>query len=1780
MKRNERKGIGLALAVLALCGAGLGISGTGYATTVSAENDETLVITGSQYEVKSGNGKTLTVSKNDTAKTVTITPVTGDISRGNESLVTGGTVYSVIRASNLNLGYSNDVGTSFTTAVGYDNTATGYMAQTFGFQNKVTGDSGGVGLGTYNEVSAGFGSAVGKSNKVNGYAGSAFGKSNKANGSNSVAFGASNTAGGVYSSAVGTNNSATADRSDAFGFYNTASGYAATAVGYKNYATGVESTAIGAESRATAEGATALGFQAVATTELVKKDDGTQISEVSFGHRADDPVGSYCVTYDKNGETKTVVRAESYNVGDSIDGGGTVTVCEPVMFGSDSFARLTNVADGIGDHDAATVGQLNTKVGELTAADTALGERITTNADAITAIKTGSGGLSELSGKIETNKSDISALSGRVGTAEGDIDALEATVNGDSGLSATVAGHTESISGINATLGTMAGGEYISASNSVAQNLSALDTRAKTNADAIATNADNITGLGNRVTTAEGDIDALEATVNGDSGLSATVSGHTQSISALQSADNALDAKITTNKEAINQINTSISGLSTLTSTVEGHTTAIGTNTENIAKNKKAIEDNDAELEAIRTGTGGLSFINGSLSSLSEALGTLSGNGNYIVAGNSVSANLVALDAQVKLNNTKIGENATAIGGLNTRLGTAETDIDNLETTAGGHTQSISSINGSLISLDTRIGNNATAISGLDSRVTKNASDIEAINSSISGLTDLTSTVGSQADSISGLDSRLGTAEGKISANETAIRMNASAIDAVEAKIGTLKADEGETKAYTYLDSKKTVSGNLESLEEAIKASTKGDDQNRVTIGNNSEVTGKDSTAIGTGVKITGENSVAVGTGHQIAGSNSGAFGDPSTISSSDSYALGNNNTITGGTNAFVIGNSVSTTSSNVVILGNQSSTTQMTGAESSAAQDNVISVGSMTNLRRIINVADGVYSADAATYGQSVKNTTYTIAYGTNGQGTTTGSVEVLTNDGQVAFTINGFLPNAADAEAAKAGTLTQKDYTNYTGDNETIAISNNNVISAKTGSIVTGDKGLITGGAAYDELRKDISGSYVKYNATTAANLSALDVAIGSNAAVATEGGYIANDASVNANLSALNKKAAKSGQIISAVTTDGGNVIKAVDGTALATISVGTIEAGQNGFVSGDAVHDAIKAAKTAASEDATLKVGTAKTELTSAIETAKEQAISTAGTNAATELAKLIAYNSSAGVLNIGADALLATSVNFGYGDNSTRKLTGVTAGTELTDAANVGQLIANTTYVVANNGTVEVKTKSGGTAFTISGIPVSASGDGNSNPIAYTADNETIQIDSNNNRISAKTGVVSSGNDGKGLITGNAAYSELRPTNGTYVKTEQTTAANLTALDGAVKANKESIDSLGSRVGTNETNISGLTEKIGTIATVEGGYNYIGATDSVSANLVKLDKAIKDSSVKVAENASAAIGSSVSVDANASNVTAVGNSITVSGKDSTAIGTNIEITGENSVAVGNGHKVYGKNSGAFGDPNNVYGTGSYAAGNTITIGEENNVNGVGNNTFVFGNNVTTTANNAVILGNESTATEDNVVSVGSETNQRRIVNVAAGENDTDAVNMGQLKEAMNGSAVDVSRALGTLDSRINDVAAGAAALAALHPTEYDPNDKLSFAVGYGHYKNANAGAIGAFFQPNEDVTVSLGSTFGNGNPMVNAGVSFKLGRRGEKMAEPDAKMIRALKSENASQAKEIDSQAKKIETLEASHARQEKEIEELRAKIAQVLAKMELSDTVEKSAAAH
>ncbi len=128
----------------------------------------------------------------------------------------------------------------------------------------------------------------------------------------------------------------------------------------------------------------------------------------------------------------------------------------------------------------------------------------------------------------------------------------------------------------------------------------------------------------------------------------------------------------------------------------------------------------------------------------------------------------------------------------------------------------------------------------------------------------------------------------------------------------------------------------------------------------------------------------------------------------------------------------------------------------------------------------------------------------------------------------------------------------------------------------------------------------------------------------------------------------------------------------------------------------------------------------------------------------------------------------------------------------------------------------------------------------------------------------------------------------------------------------------------------------------------------------------------------------------------------------------------------------------------------------------------------------------------------------------------------------------------------------LDSKINKVGAGAAALAALHPLDFDPDDKWDFAVGYGNYRDANSAAVGAFYRPDEDTMFSLGTNFGNGENMINAGVSFKFGPKGKSQIRPGSTQeITELRATVARQ----DDQLKK----------QDSEIKELKAMVQQLLA---------------
>ena len=158
----------------------------------------------------------------------------------------------------------------------------------------------------------------------------------------------------------------------------------------------------------------------------------------------------------------------------------------------------------------------------------------------------------------------------------------------------------------------------------------------------------------------------------------------------------------------------------------------------------------------------------------------------------------------------------------------------------------------------------------------------------------------------------------------------------------------------------------------------------------------------------------------------------------------------------------------------------------------------------------------------------------------------------------------------------------------------------------------------------------------------------------------------------------------------------------------------------------------------------------------------------------------------------------------------------------------------------------------------------------------------------------------------------------------------------------------------------------------------------------------------------------------------------------------------------------------------------------------------------------------------------------------------IHNVAAGTADTDAVNVSQLNQAWdqinnNTTAItNIGNKVGELDSRIDEVGAGAAALAALHPLDFDPDDKWDFAAGYGNYRSENAVAIGAFYRPNEDTMFSVGGTVGNGDNMVNAGVSFKIGQ-GNNVSTSRVAMAKEIKSMRDIVAKQ-DAQIQKLTAM--------------------------------------
>lgn len=275
-----------------------------------------------------------------------------------------------------------------------------------------------------------------------------------------------------------------------------------------------------------------------------------------------------------------------------------------------------------------------------------------------------------------------------------------------------------------------------------------------------------------------------------------------------------------------------------------------------------------------------------------------------------------------------------------------------------------------------------------------------------------------------------------------------------------------------------------------------------------------------------------------------------------------------------------------------------------------------------------------------------------------------------------------------------------------------------------------------------------------------------------------------------------------------------------------------------------------------------------------------------------------------------------------------------------------------------------------------------------------------------------------------------------------------------------------------------------------------------------------------------------------------------NSIT--GFHNTATNVNhVTVTGsENTISDTNHAVVIGDNRTLQGANNSVI-LGSHDTGSTtnvsdaVAIGRNTNVTKAGG--VAIGSGSVASVGSGVVGYDPSTHTAstnttsvwkatDAAVSVGDGTTRtRQITSVAAGTNDTDAVNVAQLKQAIGNNNNINSAVINKLGDKVNRVGAGAAALAALHPLDFDPDDKWDFAAGYGNYNSANAVAVGAYYRPNEDVMFSVGGSFGAGENLVNAGVSLKLGQ-GKHVTRSQvalAKEVEALKAIVKAQNAKID-----------------------------------------------
>ena len=425
-----------------------------------------------------------------------------------------------------------------------------------------------------------------------------------------------------------------------------------------------------------------------------------------------------------------------------------------------------------------------------------------------------------------------------------------------------------------------------------------------------------------------------------------------------------------------------------------------------------------------------------------------------------------------------------------------------------------------------------------------------------------------------------------------------------------------------------------------------------------------------------------------------------------------------------------------------------------------------------------------------------------------------------------------------------------------------------------------------------------------------------------------------------------------------------------------------------------------------------------------------------------------------------------------------------------------------------------------------------------------------------------------------VSVGDATNGITRQITGVAAGTQDTDAVNVAQLKKVVFAQQDA----------NQTEIK-AGNGIQVIKTADGTYtisaNITGSASPTGETTANVGTASTASTSESTEGTSGSTVSPVSkmalTSSTASNTSAAGTGSSGSAKGKN-YGTTILPTTADSTSVQNGDVIVIQN---------VTDATNFTAddGNTAAISPTGTLSilgdGTNTETSISGDTVKVALKDDITVNSVTIKNGPSMTTSGIDAGNKKITNVANGtvaEGSTDAVNGGQLYEVKNMVSDNDSRIaqmdnrIGSLGHRINKAGANAAALAALHPIDYDPDDKWNFAAGVGHYHDANAAAIGAFYRPNEDIMFSVGAGFGNGENMLNAGISFHVGQGKNtyptsrkimaKTIDSLNKTVAAQSEKLAAQDAKITSQDEKIEKLEAMLEKQQAMIENMAKQLGQ------------------